>query len=363
MSVTITKYPKRVRDGHTSKWVALHNPIIYEVQRKDYVVASVTRYIPTKQLIITLASPIVSPDEVVAGDYVYVKSGLYDVVLLVASVQSSTSFRCIGAWYGVSTGGFMNLNTNRENYNMQVDILGVDITNTYFVIGSATVTPDPTGLMKVDVHEWVKELAGYANEYGYAATPINVKDLNLSNTFNIRFIERWNNDDEESIQEAAINESERHFFVNGAKQIADAHGQNMAVYVPLPSLVADVAEFLTGFESPTAFRGYPFDLPFIYSDNITPYLVYRVSQQFDLNDGSLGVAVEDVLDYAGAQFVNRMKLPAINASAKSITVYLKIYTGDTTKMYGSGYAVDYADDYYEILSAPAIPSPPIEIEE
>jgi len=369
MSITVTKYPKRTTTGgNVSKWVALHNPIIYELQRKDYTVLSVTKngnlFPAFKNTIrVKLNSPVVSPDTITEGDFIYIKSGVYDGVYEVGSVTSQSEFALQASFKGNSTGGFVNLNTVRENYHLQVEILGVNDSGTnYYVLGSANITASPAGVMKVDVHEWIKEVADYKNEYNY--TTLNVKDKNLSNGFNIRFIETWETEDENNIQESTIVDSARHFFVNAAKQISEQYGQNMAIYCPFPNeLDANKAKFLSGFEVPTIFRGYPFDLQFIYSDNISPYIIYSISEQYDLN-GGLVASDNEKLDVAGILFVNRLRIPPINASAKRINMYLQIIVSgvpDVERLYQSCYAESYADDYYECLTTPVIPDPPEEL--
>ena len=38
MSLSIIKYPQLVKDGYTSRWNCAHLPIVYEIQRQDYVI-------------------------------------------------------------------------------------------------------------------------------------------------------------------------------------------------------------------------------------------------------------------------------------------------------------------------------------
>lgn len=363
MSVLITKYPKRtITSGAVSKWVALHNPIIFEMQRRDYVNVKVFEYasLSPSRIRVKLLSAVTSPDSISVDDYIYLKAGtLYDVVGKVTVIISATEFVLDVAFAGNATAGFINLNTVRDNYRLQVDILGVRLAN-YFVIGSSMITPNANGLMKVDIHEWVKELAGYANDYDYST--LNVKDENLSGHFNIRFLESWENNDTEVIRDAPISETNRHYFVNAAKQVSDTYGQNMGVYVPVSNVGADLAKWLIGSERPTVFKGYPFDLQFIYSNNINIFKVFRVTSQKDLNGTTiLGMDNEIELDAAGSDFVNRLALPSFHVLAKTISCYLQIYIADLTKMADYGYADDYATDYDEKPSTPPIPAPPIEL--
>ena len=369
MSVIISKYPKRTTTGgHTSKWVALHNPIIYEVQRKDYIISNITEYNPllidsvfALPVKITIPSAVNSPDTISVGDSIYIKSGNnYDAIGEVTIIISATQFILNIPFNGNSSGGFMNLNTIRENYHLQVEILGANATN-YYILGTASITPTPKGLMKIDVHEWVKELAGYENNYDYVT--LNIKDENLSGIFNIRFIEIWRANNNNNIQQYAITIAAKHFFVNAAKQIADTYGQNMGRYVPFPSADADKAKWLSGFERPTVFRGYPFDLQFIYSDNINSYIVFNEWNQFDLNGQQVSGNVE-TLDVAGIDSVNRLKLPSLQSDAKTIDMVLYItLNGDAdTTRYSSAYATEYADDYYETITTPEGPDPPVELE-
>src|SRR3990172_3046445 len=327
MSVTVTKYPKRTRaDGGVSKWVALHNPIIYELQRKDYTVLTITKagsLIPDfkNPIRVKLSSVVTLPDTITTGDFIYLNSGVYNGIYEVCSVVDQSEFLLATSFIGNSTGGFVNLNTVRENYHLQVDILGVNDTGTnYYVLGSSNITASPQGIMKVDVHEWLKELAGYANEYNYAT--LNVKDINLSNTFNIRFIETWQNEEENNIQETELPIASRHFFVNSAKQIADIYGQNMAIYCPVPFDIVTKAKWLSGFVKPTLFKGYPFDLQFIYSDNVAPWIIFSIGEQYDQNGNFISDTIE-TLDGSQQKFVNRLRIPSYDPTTKRLDMYLR----------------------------------------
>ena len=149
MSVLITKYPKRtITSGAVSKWVALHNPIIFEMQRRDYVNVKVFEYasLSPSRIRVKLLSAVTSPDSISVDDYIYLKAGtLYDVVGKVTVIISATEFVLDVAFAGNATAGFINLNTVRDNYRLQVDILGVRLAN-YFVIGSSMITPNANGL-------------------------------------------------------------------------------------------------------------------------------------------------------------------------------------------------------------------------
>ena len=154
MSTIVNKYPSRnVPGGGTSYWVAAHNPIIYELQRKDYTISSIQKLgspFPP-DILVTLASPVTAPDTKSIGDIVYLNSGNYVgyyTIKNTGGVLGATQFTIEGTWNGNTTGGYCNLNTVRINFHYNIEILGVE-NNQYYVLGEQTLFPDATGKNKL----------------------------------------------------------------------------------------------------------------------------------------------------------------------------------------------------------------------
>lgn len=80
----------------------------------------------------------------------------------------------------------------------------------------------------------------------------------------------------------------RYYTVDGAKQLLTTYGQNYADYYP-QRVTGVNAKFLTLFDKPTYFIGYPFSLTFIYTEEgMQGFAVTREEDKFDLNGNNVG---------------------------------------------------------------------------
>lgn len=347
--IEVHKTPQRLLTvAKKSKWVALHNPIIYELQRKD-IQGTVVQTSAT-QFTFTLTSGYAEPDKVIDNEYASVGGNIYQILShvhgggnLLLSIVFTGVFSSV---HGIIAQGqfqtsvqagtfstYVNLIDGFKNYYVEVDILGINAVNQYYVIGTAKYLPDTNGLIKVYANEWVKELADYVNDYDYIA--LNRADKKLSGSFNIRYREYWNSPLNPSTYGTlyyGVNQGEsvnlRMFFVNGARQIADTLGQNLHDFVPVQNIAIDKAEWLSDFERPSYFRGYPFDLPFIYSDNIceaTSKPILKREKHFPISETQ---QTGNTWHYSAAfdgnegLYLNRMKIDEPAANIKVMQVNL-----------------------------------------
>ena len=80
MSLSIIKYPQLVKDGYTSRWNCAHLPIVYEIQRQDYVITY------TEALLNVVKISLNGAVDFVAGDTIYVEIPTFKGNLTVYSV-------------------------------------------------------------------------------------------------------------------------------------------------------------------------------------------------------------------------------------------------------------------------------------
>ena len=83
----------------------------------------------------------------------------------------------------------------------------------------------------------------------------------------------------------------------------------MGEYVPFfIDLVTPIpkAKFLSDFESPTYFPGFPFSLSFIYSENLVGIESFRNQENYDINGSPTIVGPAVQLNNGEAQEVNRL---------------------------------------------------------
>lgn len=102
-------------------------------------------------------------------------------------------------------------------------------------------------------------------------------------------------------------ESNYLYVTNTAKQPGDAYGQNMAEYVPYGVDGVIKAKFLSNFDEPVYFPGYPFTISFIYSENIIGHELKLLEERKNINEAFVS-DLETDLDITQGHFINYLKL-------------------------------------------------------
>lgn len=110
--------------------------------------------------------------------------------------------------------------------------------------------------------------------------------------------------------------------VLSTKQIGESYGQNLADYTPFGVEEFGHAKFLTDFEQPVAFKGWPFSLSFIYSSEIGGHEIKRIQENLNIN----GVLVSDSeaqLDTTQINNINHLMLSDFTDS-NFVDVFLEV---------------------------------------
>jgi hypothetical protein len=205
--------------------------------------------------------------------------------------------------------------------------LGSDLllaTNTYY--------PFKSGTFNVDV-------ASFVRSYLYSRFAPNFNFVNsIDNGATVRFYIGYQVDDEVEIRDTVnpIN------AVHAAMPLGNSNGSNMSEYVPINVDTEDKAKFLTIFEKPVMFIGYPYIISFIYD----PYLM---GKELKLNVKELDANLAEIdeyeyeLDRSAIYRVNYIVMPSIvNSDCKNLKISIK--TGEDV----NDYYVDegYVDEGY-----------------
>ena len=181
--------------------------------------------------------------------------------------------------------------------------------NQYELIGQSKNKPDSTGRGSVDVSAFLKNIIGYQDNFKYDI--LNQKDETLGSPYNITYSENWQLFEGEF---SGLSNTLLRFGVNSAKQIQDLYGQNMGEYVPFfidAITPVPFSNFLSDFEEPTFFPGFPFSLSFIYSEYLIGIETFRHQENFDIN-GNPAVSPSPIeLNNGEAQEVNRLLISEI----------------------------------------------------
>jgi hypothetical protein len=269
MSLTVTQRPSTTIGGNTSRWNAAKNPIVYKMQRKDYIFTSATRN-GSNQLVFTAPTNLTTltaaqGGPVLPGAKIYVNNNTFGeisavfTVLTCTNVANSivTTVETVPAFLG--TAGWVNL-FQRTNYRVQVGIYNAANS----LISTLVYSPDKSGNVIIDVSTPLLNTLSVDNLANYVTGFVTQDETTAYIKFYIRYTEAWTNS-----TETETNDSANQFFaLYGARQIGDLYGGNLADYVCY-EVTPPLAKFLTKFDQPSIWRGYPFSIHTITSDNAT----------------------------------------------------------------------------------------------
>ena len=198
------------------------------------------------------------------------------------------------------------------------------------------------------------------NDFDYVAR--NEADLNLGGNYIFQMRELFT--DPSGAFSAEFSDpafDNLNFFVNAARQLQAEHGGNMAQFVPFPQDVieSEKALFLSGFKEPSRFVGFPFDLQFIYSDNLAEKAIKKQENSFDINS-VLKDSSSNLLTQGHQETVNRLTLEeGYDTDATELDVWLVL---DPNLIEVTKYAEEdvYFEDYDE-GGHPDPPPPPVKV--
>lgn len=316
--ITVTATPQKIvdSDNNVSKWNAVHHPIKFTMQRRDLDVAI---EFPSDGVINIIISGLALTYLTVGDTFYWETNSGNSGTATIDTLHGSQATCTINTGSGTTDGfGFVNFDT-RQNYFIKTKVLGVTgVTGnlSYYEVGTSINKPSLGGVVIVDVSTFLKLLVGYENNFDYDV--VNWRDSSLAGYFNIQYSENWLGYEGAF---SGINDSSELFYTNSAKQIQDVNGTNMGVYVPFTS--NDNAKFLTGFTKPTFFKGFPFSLSFIYSDDIFDFAVNKKEQAKDNNGNNVGGVTTTALDYQEGVGIHRMMLQeGYGSTVSTLEVYL-----------------------------------------
>jgi len=340
MSFLITRRPEKLFSGSIkfSRWTALSNPYIFELTRADFTVFNTavrSAYNATKPTIwLTGTDPAIVAALFVAGDRIYLNSGVYNGVYTVFSV--SGVYVTIDT-PNIGTGGAGRVNIIERIINFKAYINVYDgVTNA--LIDTTYPKPDSTGLLVNDVSGIIRSIVD--TQASANLSSINRANKGISGSFKIGYGATYKTligADVFDIELPEVPSSPEandkiYYWASAARQIdgdtslgMDGIGQNLKDYVP-KDLVGSEAKFLTMFERPTYFEGFPFSLSFIYDEDFKGVYLERHQQDIDVNGTSVGAETNNNLLVSERGYVNQVKNRAVNSGASAFDFWLE--TGD-----------------------------------
>lgn len=288
-TLEIVKEPKVTSTfGVASYWLAVQNPMVWVFQRKDLIIKAVSDPGGGETKITFFSSPYwLSPgDYVWWGDSINKNDGEY----LVTAVDAANDFIKIAKIYDGHILGWVNDTTNLQNYHVYMKLfewLGTGQQGD--TIAFAKFYDDPKGRIVADVREYLQPYLDLQWPKMFGVANIHKgKNQDFSFSYRPGFVHT-------SIEPEFLTPTQydtRYWAVKASKQLGDEFGQNMRKYMTQnpPTTVNEDAmtKFVTDFEEPYYFDGYPFVLGWIYSEVFTTNYIDRHMQWKDINKVNIG---------------------------------------------------------------------------
>jgi hypothetical protein len=350
MSFLITRRPEKLFSGTVkfSRWTAINNAYIFEFLREDVGVYNVLirpSYNATLPTVWTDGNAALLPTYISAGDSIYINAGLYNGVYEVYSV-SGQYITLNTTHLGNSGAGYANLVDAITNFKASITIYD---SATDDVIDTVYPKPDSTGLLLQDMSGVIRSIVD--TDFEANQIDINVDNRGLSGGFYLVYGGTYTltiNGTPFNTTIPDTTDPNTYYWISAAKQITgdisdgmDGIGQNMKDYVP-KNINGSEARFLTMFERPTYFEGFPFTLSFLYDEDFNSVYLDRHQQDIDVNGNSVGAETDDTLFVTGRNYVNQMKIRTPNTGSDAFNVWLE--TGDDIE---GGYVVSgYSEPSY-----------------
>lgn len=296
--MSIIARPQRAHALNPSKYIRYNSnrqPYIFTFQRADapITVSNLNGYfyLTTTQLDWGVLNIL----NIVAGDVItiVINGNPYTgkVVTLNVNNEIETDIPFVSNSVNV---GFINW-AKKNAYKFFIQVYAyIPSTQQTEYLGEVFGTPAKNGICKFDVRTLLEYKMEKRNKFKF--NTVHQSEYSGWNYFTVKWKKTYiedNNvintnyiDDVELIN--SVETPVTYFSVDGAKQLLTTYGQNYADYYP-QRVTGVNAKFLTLFDKPTYFIGYPFSLTFIYTEEgMQGFSVTREEDKFDLNGNNVG---------------------------------------------------------------------------
>lgn len=288
MPITVNQRPSTLISGNTSRWNAAKNPLLYKFVRKDYNWVNLTAPATgTIQIIFpglnltTLSSALGGP--VVVGSKIWVKSddlrynGQY-TVSSISYIGLDTIIYATGTTLGSGAPyGYMNM-LQRAQYYLEVQVWNNATTD---LIQTMKFAPQSDGTINANLSSVLLNSSSIDNTFDYSTSTVTSDDAGNVINFYIKYKEVWIGHANSQTDDIA----NKFYSLYAARQIGDLYGGNMAEYVNFEN-GTPLAKFLNMMTRPVIWRGYPWSISALTSDNQTTNSNFRV-EYFDIAGASI----------------------------------------------------------------------------
>lgn len=340
--IQVISFPIRNRDDNSalpSRWSAVHHPILFKLCRKDVNVVQMQFLNGVHRVILQSM-----PAGIAIGQTCRLVSGPVNADVVVTGISGNQISITGPSLPQFTTGGYLNLTQARKNYIADVRVLGVDNSNTYYEVGNIEVKPSPDGTFNINPAGYVKVIAERTDTFLYNL--INKRIIGAGSRFNFQFRESWVGHEGTY---STLSNTNVFYWTNATKQLQQKYNFNVAEHVIFPTL--NTTTFMSDFDEPTYFPGFPFSLSFIWSDRVAANQLQRVEERFNQQGVSTGT-ITTTLDGSQNLAVNRMMLAGTYpTTTKRLEVWLNDNGVQPVRYVGVGYVLG---GY--VLNQPGLPT-------
>ena len=323
MSISITKRPIQVINGNSFKWLPVHQPITFEVERRDVTIAKI-QAIFSNGTISTLRLTINAPLfywNIKKGERIKVFSQTNNETYAITNILNDYVFEIKYSGNQMPSAGDTLIFLDALYY-IEMKVLYTENNLVYKEIGTLKGKTDIDGIARFNVQDLLSTKTINQNNFLY--NKINDGQWGEGTRFNIQ-LRQWLHIT--ITTPGALNnytplvDTNVFYYTNSANQIQNTYGYNMAEYEPNTDTTRE-AKFQSVFKRPTYFPAYPFSLNFIYSNQLENFDIYRIEDQKDIN-GNIIASSSYLLNLSQRELANRLMLEeSYTTNIKYVDVWL-----------------------------------------
>ena len=256
-----------------SRWVAVHNPVYLEYQRKDYEFADITQSGGFLVLVFGSATGAAQ------GNRLFISCSQYVGLATITSLSGNNLVTDVSISLPAGTfPGYANNLTQRANYFIEIQIM--PFTGGIIPLASLQASPDTTGKIGVDISGALQSFTSNLDGLPIQDTPdTQTIDENATIRFKYKARELWRPPSGLVTQEFG-SLSANCYGINGAFPIGHLFNGNYAEYYPNTD---SPKKFITDFVRPKYFEGWPFDIAFIFPNDFSSTDINLITSGYDVN--------------------------------------------------------------------------------
>jgi len=346
MAITVTQRPEKTKTitiaatpvSKTCKFNSVHNPVVYKFARVD-LTGSITT--PSGSDLEVVIAGTDATSLIQAGDTIYLgdtanTTPLYAGEYLVDSITYSapdTTITIITPYLGAAATVTVNNITRQPNHKLEVAVYAsmVSDPDSYELVSTSKYSNKPDWTFNVDIAEMLRGvLQKCEDEMTYETAINNFDDTRNSCYFWVDYRATWT-DSANAYTTDIVNtvisrylDAHCYFATKSVAQLQTVNGSNHFVNECFGLAQLPLAKWITDFEEPVYFFGFPFDLSFLFTDFFIdcPDPIYIEIKGLGIN--------QNYLDTADPLYLDIHNYPSWN---RALLTYTSAFVGDPIHYY------------------------------